>query len=399
MHNANLRSPTARAKLATGKRHWSKLTRDLSLGFRPGARGGSWYARLRQADGRYRIGTLGEYDDHDEARTAAEAWAKAQGLERGFTVAMAASEYLSYLRREKRPSTYRTTLRTVQAHVLPALGDVDVQALSYEQLLRWRNRLVDEPVRIRGKAKVRPINPDDEDALRRRRATANRVLTVLKALLNRAHDEHPTKVPSNAAWAKLKSFRDVERPRVRYLSEAEAQRLINAAPSDFRQLIRAALYTGARYGELSALQARDVHLEAGSVHIVRSKGGKARHIPLSVEGLAFFTEITRGLPPEALVLVKVDGSPWGHHHQIRPMQRACRSARLEHVNFHALRHTYASWLAMRGVGMRALADLLGHSTTRMTELHYAHLSNNHLQRQVQHLPALGFEPDGKVVSL
>jgi site-specific recombinase XerD len=48
------------------------------------------------------------------------------------------------------------------------------------------------------------------------------------------------------------------------------------------------------------------------------------------------------------------------------------------VGFHVLRHTHASILAMRGVPMAVIARQLGHSDTRMTERHYAHLAPNYV---------------------
>ena len=76
--------------------------------------------------------------------------------------------------------------------------------------------------------------------MRRRRSSANRVLTILKAALNHAYDEQH--VASNDAWGRrVKPFRDVDVARVRYLTVAEAQRLLNACDAGFRSLVRAAL--------------------------------------------------------------------------------------------------------------------------------------------------------------
>ena len=91
---------------------------------------------------------------------------------------------------------------------------------------------------------------------RRRQNTANRNLAILKAALNHCFDEGLAK--SNDAWGRrLKPFRQVDGVRNRYLENAEAKRLINAADPDFRNLVRAALHTGARYGELSRMMVAD----------------------------------------------------------------------------------------------------------------------------------------------
>ena len=66
----------------------------------------------------------------------------------------------------------------------------------------------------------------DDEAKRKRRATANRTLTILKAALNRAWRD--AKIASDDAWRRVEPFEEADAARVRYLTIAEAQRLINA---------------------------------------------------------------------------------------------------------------------------------------------------------------------------
>src|SRR5262249_20874164 len=74
-----------------------------------------------------------------------------------------------------------------------------------------------------------------EDALRRSRATANRILGTLRAALNHAYAE--CRVPSDNTWrGRLKPFRNVAVARKRYLTVPEAQRLLNAAEGGLRDL-------------------------------------------------------------------------------------------------------------------------------------------------------------------
>ena len=61
------------------------------------------------------------------------------------------------------------------------------------------------------------------------------------------------------------------------------------------------------------------------------------------------------------------------------MHRACEAAKIEPpIGFHVLRHTYASRLAMKAVPLNVIAAQLGHSDTRMTEKHYAHLAPSYI---------------------
>src|SRR5262249_4879376 len=149
--------------------------------------------------------------------------------------------------------------------------------------------------------------------LRCRQVSANRIRTILFAALNLAYRDG--KVSSDAAWRQVKPFQRVDAARIRYLTVAESQRLINAAQPDFRQLVQAALLTGARYGELARLEARDFNSDTGTLAIHQSKSGKPRHVVLTEEGVAFFARLVAGRPGGEPSLRKDDGTAWGKSHQ------------------------------------------------------------------------------------
>jgi integrase len=140
-------------------------------------------------------------------------------------------------------------------------------------LRRWRDEIASAAPRLRTRSgteqKFRAGEPADEDVRRARRASANRTWTVLRAALNHAFLDG--KVDSDIAWRKVKPFKKVDVARIRYLTLTEAKRLINASDPEFRPLVEAALQTGARYGELIRLQARDFDAEVGTVAIRQSK--------------------------------------------------------------------------------------------------------------------------------
>jgi len=74
----------------------------------------------------------------------------------------------------------------------------------------------------------------------------------------------------------------------------------------------------------------------------------------------------------------------GKSEQQRPLATACKAARIDpSVNFHGLRHTYASRLAMPNVPLAVIAAQLGHSDTRMVEKHYGHLSPGYVADTVR----------------
>ena len=214
--------------------------------------------------------------------------------------------------------------------------------------------------------------------MRRRRASANRVLTMLKAALNHAYDEGH--VSNRDAWGrKLKPFREVEVARVRYLNLAEAQRLLNACDADFRPLVRAALETGCRYSELARLEVQDFNPDAGTVAIRKSKGGKPRHVILTPEGADFFQHHGAGRTGSEVMFRHADGSRWNTSEQSRPMKEACEHGKITpRLSFHILRHSWASLAVMAGVPLLVVAKNLGHADTRMVEKHYGHLAPSYI---------------------
>ena len=74
----------------------------------------------------------------------------------------------------------------------------------------------------------------------------------------------------------------------------EAKRLINASEPAFRNLVQAALQTGARLSELTRLTVADFKKNGGTVHVQRSKSGKERYVVLTSEGVTFFASICQG---------------------------------------------------------------------------------------------------------
>jgi len=229
---------------------------------------------------------------------------------------------------------------------------------------------------------------DPREAKRRRQATANRLLSVLKAALNRAWRQG--RVQNDVEWRRVKPFANVDQPRLRFLSKDECRRLLNASPPDFRHLAYGTLYTGLRVGELCSLRASDI--ADGSLRVWQSKSGKPRTVPLSSEGQRFFDELRAGRPPDAALFLRKDGQPWHRTAVSRAMRDVSIAARLEPpAKFHDLRRTYASLLINAGASAETIQKLLGHSDTRMTLRVYAHLLDSTLAKEVEaKLPSFGF---------
>ena len=400
VRDARLETREARARLkARDEPYWRSIHEGLHLGYRKRVRGGVWLARLYH-NGRYSKRGLGRADDTEDANGETvicfrEAQHRALALGSDaftvgpFTVAQALEGYLAWYATHRK--ALYATRRATEAHILPILGGRLVAELTTQELRDWHDALAKAPARVRTGRLDTIVKTREGAAPRARQATANRVLTILKAALNRAW--HDGKVNLDDAWRRVKPFHDVGSVKVRYLSVAECTRLMNACTPDFRRLVQAALLTGCRYGELTRMVCGDYNPDAGAVLVRESKSGKPRHVPLTDEGRRFFDGSTAGCLGGDILFLRADGNPWGPAHQQRPLSRACEIAKITPaVSFHVLRHTYGSALAMRGVPLQVIAEVLGHADTRITSKHYAHLLPSYVADTVRaNLPSFGVE--------
>lgn len=413
-----LENRTNRLKLEAGKRYYVAITEGLSLIYRRTEKDfGVWSVRIKDGSGGDRLVRIGPADDYQDADgesvlTFPQAQEKARALSKETkavghaigklpTVEEAAKHYLEWFKDHRK--SFRETDATVSAHIIPALGKHLVTELTTPMIRRWHERLAIQPARKRCSAlSTKPAfrnMPGTDDAKRARKSTANRILTVLKAILNKAFQDGLAS--DDTAWRRVKPFENADEPVIRFLTEAESARLVNACQPSFRPLVKAGLFTGCRYGELSRLLVKDVNLDIRMIYITpQAKSGKGRHIPLSSEGYDFFKIMVAGKVGKDHVLVRADGDPWGKNHHVRPLEAACAQAKIEPaVGFHELRHTYASTLAQAGVDLLTISKLLGHADTRITARHYAHLCDNTLKAAVSKLPGFGHKSESKVEAI
>ena len=407
---ANLASRDARRKLPDrGKPYWRLVEPGRHIGYYKGPRAGSWIARVFQGAGRYAERTVGLADDTSpadgisildfkQALDAARAWfhenhPETRGTHTGpYTVSHAATDYMRWFRDNRKSAD--ETQRTIDAFIVPPLGSVEARVLTTAQIRSWLSGLAKSAPRLRSKKgakpKFRDFDGKDAEARRKRQSTANRILTVLKAVLNHAWREG--KITNDQAWRRVAPYKGVEEARLRYLSQEECVRLINACDADFRPLVQAALFTGCRYGELIALRVADFNSDGGTLLIRQSKSGKARHVVLTEKGQEFFVALASKGKSEDFLLVRPDGQAWGKSHQSRPLANACQNGKIDPAaSFHSLRHTYASHLVMAGVPLIVVAQNLGHSDTRMVEKHYAHLTPSFSATAIRNsAPELGY---------
>lgn len=206
-------------------------------------------------------------------------------------------------------------------------------------------------------------------------SSANRFIATIKAWVNFA--VRRKYILDNP----LKDFRKYRAPQnpPKYLTHDEVKKLLDAArESRFYVPIVTALYTGMRYKEILYLEWSDINFEANTI-IVRNKEGfttkskKYRTIPLHPTLCGIL---------EPLKLKEGRCFDMSNHKRLFP--KIVQAAGLKGVGFHHMRHTFASNLAMSGVDLYTISQVLGHSTITVTQ-QYSHLTKDHMRGAVEKL--------------
>ncbi|AJX88792.1 phage integrase family protein [Burkholderia pseudomallei] len=221
-------------------------------------------------------------------------------------------------------------------------------------------------------------------------ATVKRELKLFSAAINFVRLEHDRPELANPVQSLGLTAGE---PRVRWISVTEASALLLAAGQSARRphlvnFLRLALNTGCRKNELLRLEWSRVDFERASFRLdaVHNKSGRRRVVPLNEPALSALREQrswTDAHCPEARWVFAASSGA-----RVVTLQKgfrsACMRAGIDDFRIHDLRHTFASWLVMRGIPLFVVRDLLGHSSVLVTE-RYAHLSPDQGREAVQTL--------------
>jgi integrase len=184
----------------------------------------------------------------------------------------------------------------------------------------------------------------------------------------------------------------VDDQRVRVLSDAEEEALFDKLPPAAALLFRFMLNTGARLGEATTLEWKDVvhsattfFLHSGATFTTR-KGGKLRRrtVPLNHDA-SMCVFAFHGASHQGVVFRNAKGEAWGGRFEPdRIMREATKAAGIVDFHPHDLRHTFASRLVAKGTDIRVVAELLGHASLTMV-MRYTHLAPSTLASAVNQL--------------
>ena len=261
-----------------------------------------------------------------------------------------------------KPSTRKSTSRTLKARLLPAFGSLPLDRITNAGVTRWFDAY----------SRTAP-------------GGANQALSVLRRILNHAivcgHlDTNPARGIKPNPRPKLTRF--LSREEVRRLHR-ELDRCAGARPSRTRQadIIRLLLLTGCRRSEIVTLRWQDI--DRDTLNLADAKTGPRRvflNAPArailerqrrSASAYVFPSPLDPGRP------IKSDLPLW---YSVR------REAGIEDVRLHDLRHTFASHAVLQGVPLPVVSRLLGHKQPNMT-LRYAHVGDRETEAAAERIGA------------
>lgn len=380
-----LTTPAARLKLKPRAKPYNQtIARRRMLGYVRAAVGaGRWLAivqtgRSETGSAVRKQGTLGAADDYpnlpgalsyEQAFACAAAWRPDGGTDGALTVREALRRYVAGLRAANGEDAANGAESRLRMNVLRedgknkplpgaiGFGERAVASLDKDELRGWRDEMVtrkDAPVR---------------------RATANRYLSDFKAALNLAYSNTANGLTSDAAWRGMKKFPKVDNPRKEHFTEAQVLRLIGCARKldpAFAVLIEAAFLSGARYGELRALDVGHVNAARRQLQIPSGKTG-ARTCTLTAESTAFFASLAKGREPDEPLLQPDEGGRWLPSMQTGRFKKAAAAARLSpDAVLYSLRHSHVSRAIENGQPLTLIAKNCGTSVGQI-EKTYAHM--------------------------
>jgi len=291
---ANLSKVRERAQLAIRRSpHYMRLAEGAYLGFRRGP--DTWHARYRGRDGIQHYRALRDVlaDDYDGALQAAQGWFRQLG---GSAV------------RAIRRGTVREAL---EAYVADLRAQGRWRAVA-EAERRMTNLIFDDPI---ADLKLERATRDDFDAWRdrltagRRVRTVNRYMRGVAAGLNRAIELGHVGNP--AAW-RLRPLCAEEEGEPVFLGPTQRAAIVAAADSHTAEFLRGLEMTGARPKELAATTKAD--FDGQVVKLRHYKGSptarRVRSTVLGTDGVAFFTQISKGKLPYAPLFTADGMTPW-----------------------------------------------------------------------------------------
>ncbi len=168
------------------------------------------------------------------------------------------------------------------------------------------------------------------------------------------------------------------------LSKEEIKMILQSAGNFKHKAMLSLIYScGLRRGELLKLRLSDIDAKRMLVIVKQAKGRKDRIVPLSEKILAILREYVKVYAPGYWLFEGQDGqSPYDERSLQNVLKQALQRSKINKpVTLHWLRHSYATHLLESGTDLRYIQEILGHSSSRTTEI-YTHVSTRSIQNVI-----------------
>lgn len=254
---------------------------------------------------------------------------------------------------ERGKKTVRHDRQRLRDHVLPAIGNMRLSEITLRQLHALQSQIV-----------VKTSN-----------STANRCMALIKRILSLA-----------VAWELLvqspaRNLKHLKEPAPRdiALTPEQCRALLAACDADTNPyvaaLIKLALLTGRRIGELLAARWTQFNPARRTLEVPQTKAGEPQIVYLSPAAMAVLQGLPRIEGNQHIIAGGKTGAPLNYYR--RAWLRILKRAGLDYFPPHGLRHSFASMLVADGVPLETVGALLGHKSS-VTTRRYAHHRPEHL---------------------
>jgi len=314
-------------------------------------------------DGRRRWKSTGATVKADALKALTEFKELLQERARSVSLEQFVSEFLAYGEANYSPKTL-TLCKAILGRFLSFAGNVSLRELTCEHVDKFKAK------------RLREISP----------VSVNVELRMLKAAFNTAR-----------RWKLLEAdiFEGVSLAQVPdraplFFTRSDFQRLLECIKERWlKDIVVFAVLTGLRRGEILNLKWSDVDLQGKLIHIhtsstFRTKQGRRRTVPLNDTATVLLSS-KQGKSPSEYVFTLNDKKiyeNWVTHLFKSYVQKA--NLNDTRLHFHSLRHTFASWLVQDGASLYEVQKLLGHSSSKVTEV-YSHLQPEHMHSTVNRI--------------
>ncbi len=284
--------------------------------------------------------------------------------------------------KKKNPRSWKREEQLARLHIFPVMGDLPLSKIANVPQLKTLQKHME----------TKGLSP----------ASIRYALHVVRIVFHFALDEgyftgiNPALERSKKAISKNRTgieYPQEDNKKERWLSREESTLLMQELAKrsgEVRDMAMLALYAGLRFGEIAKLTWGNVDLFKGEMKLKQTKNGKDRVAYINPDVQEMFAR--RGLGESDRLVFPARGTDNKPHYMISHIYYDTVKKLFNHgitnkkewVNFHTLRHTFASWLVENGTDIYKVQELLGHGDLKMTE-RYAHNKQEQLKQAVMRI--------------